>query len=93
MIICAYSCVLLMPLGDALTLIFSAPVSTMVIAALVLGQRLRLYKLSFALILLIGTVFVVRPPFLFGDASSPAVPFSPSLLFFRKFETCFLGNG
>lgn len=90
MTICAFSCVLLMPLGDALTLIFSAPVSTMVVAAVILRHRLRLYKLSFGLVLLIGTVLVVRPPFLFGDASM--VHFLESfLLVLIITKTCFSG--
>ena len=66
MIICSFSCVLFLPLGDALTLIFSAPLSTMVMAAIFLGHSLRLYKITLGAVLLTGTVLVVRPPFLFN---------------------------
>ena len=66
MITCAFCSVLYLPLGDALTLIFSAPLSTMVMAAIFLGHRLRLYKISLGLILLTGTILVVRPPFIFS---------------------------
>ena len=69
MVICTYCCLLFLPLGDALTLIFSAPLATMTMAAIFLGQSLRLYKISFGLVLLSGTVLVVRPPFLFPVVS------------------------
>ena len=74
LIICSFSCVLFMPLGDALTLIFSAPLSTMVLAAIFLGHRLRLFKITAGILLIIGTVLVIKPPFLFkpeDDDSNP----------------------
>ena len=46
MIICSFSCVLLMPLGDALTLIFSSPLITMILASAFLGHKLRLFKIT-----------------------------------------------
>lgn len=55
-----------MPLGDALTLIFSAPLSTMVTAAIFLKHRLRLFKITAGVILVIGTVLVIKPPFIFN---------------------------
>ena len=76
MIICSFCSVLYLPLGDALTLIFSAPISTMVMAAIFLGHRLRFYKITFGLLLLSGTVLVVRPPFLF-NVNWPAESFDP----------------
>ena len=65
MIICAFISVLFLPLGDAMTLMFSTPISTMILAAIFLGHRLRLFKLTFGMVLLSGTILVVRPPFLF----------------------------
>ena len=47
--ICAFSCMLLMPLGDALTLLFTEPFSTMFMAAIFLGHRLRLFRISLGL--------------------------------------------
>ena len=44
MVICAVSCVTFMPLGDAMTVLFTAPLSTMIVAAVFLGHRLRLYR-------------------------------------------------
>lgn len=67
MVICTYSCVLFLPLGDAMTLVFSAPICTMVMAAIFLGHRLRLFKITFGFLLLTGTILVVRPPFIFYD--------------------------
>ena len=65
--ICAFSCMLLMPLGDALTLLFTEPFSTMFMAAMFLGHRLRLFKISLGLFLLIGVVLVIQPPFIFPN--------------------------
>ena len=65
--ICAFSCMLLMPLGDALTLLFTEPFSTMFMAAIFLGHRLRLFRISLGLLLLIGVVLVIQPPFIFPD--------------------------
>ena len=56
-----------LPLGDALTLVASQPLFTMVLSALFLGHRLRLYKLTFAFILITGIVLVIQPPALFPN--------------------------
>ena len=65
MVICAVSCVTFMPLGDAMTLLFTAPLSTMIAAALFLGHRLRLYRIFNVILLVSGAVLVIRPPFIF----------------------------
>ena len=70
MIICSFSCVLLMPLGDALTLIFSSPLITMILASAFLGHKMRLFKITLGAVLLSGIILVVRPPFLFNDIGS-----------------------
>ena len=67
MIICSFSCVLFMPLGDALTLIFSSPLITMILASVFLGHKLRLFKITLGAVLLSGIILVVRPPFFFND--------------------------
>jgi len=54
-----------LPLGDALTLFFSQPLSTMVLSAVIFGHRLRLYKITFAIILITGIILVIQPPQLF----------------------------
>merc|ERR1712242_97261 len=65
MVICAVSCVTFMPLGDAMTLLFTAPLSTMIAAAIFLGHRLRLYRIINVILLVSGAVLVIRPPFIF----------------------------
>ena len=55
------------PMGDALTVVYASPLFTMILSFIFLGHRLRLYKLSFALVLIVGIILVVRPPFLFPN--------------------------
>merc|ERR1711997_108532 len=43
-ITCAVSCVRFMPLGDALTLLFTSPLTTMILAAIFLKHPFRLYR-------------------------------------------------
>ena len=62
---CVLIAVTLMPLGDALTLFWTSPLFTMLLSAIFMRHRLRLYKLSFALILIFGIILVVQPPSLF----------------------------
>ena len=67
MITCGFCCVLFMPLGDAMTVLFTTPLSTMIMAAIFLKHRLRLFKITCCLMLLSGAVLVIRPTFLFPD--------------------------
>ncbi len=67
MILCCFIGVLYMPLGDALTIIFSVPLFTMVFSRLILGTRLNAYKILCGLCLVAGVILVARPPFLFPD--------------------------
>ena len=69
-IICAFSCMLLMPLGDALTLLFTEPFSTMFMAAIFLGHRLRLFRIGIGLLLLVGVVLVIQPPYIFQQTDT-----------------------
>ena len=54
-----------MPLGDAMAIIMSNALSTMVLAAVFQKERLRLYKLLCAILLITGIVLVIRPPAIF----------------------------
>ena len=63
----SYVSVVLMPLGDAQTIIYSCPIFTMVLAAMFLGHRLRLFKIFVGIFTLVGVFLVVRPPALFDD--------------------------
>ena len=60
------ACLHYLPLGDALTLIFTEPLWTVVASKLVLGTRIGSWKFCFALILLTGMFLCIQPPFLFG---------------------------
>merc|ERR1711983_38293 len=66
MILC-FAAVTAIPIGDALTVVYSNPIFTMIFSAIFLGNRLRLYKITLGLVLSLGIVLVVKPPFLFPD--------------------------
>ncbi len=70
-VLCIFLSVQAIPLGDALTLVFSSPLFTMILSAIVLKSRMGLYKIMFCIILIIGIVLVVRPPFLFPPDPNP----------------------
>ena len=52
-------------LGTAMTIIYSAPIFTMIFSFVFLRIKQGLYKIFFALILIVGVLMVIRPPFLF----------------------------
>ena len=63
-----------LPLGDAVTIHYTAPVWTALSAAVLLGERLRPAVLASAAVSLGGVALVARPSFLFGgDARLDAV--------------------
>ena len=65
MVICSVSSVTFMPLGDAMVLIFTAPLSTMILAAIFLRHTVRLYRIINALLLITGAILVIQPTFIF----------------------------
>ncbi len=60
-----------LPLGDAVTIQYTAPVWTALTAALLIGERLRPLVLVGAALSLAGVVLVAQPSVLFGDALDP----------------------
>ena len=64
-----YLAFLNMPIGDALAIVFSSPVFTLISTFMILGHRHSLWKVIFALVVIIGVVLIVQPPFLFGSNS------------------------
>ena len=60
-----FMCVSFMPIGDATAIIFSSPLPSMVLSTIFLGHSLRLYKIGCGMMLYLGVLFVVKPPFLF----------------------------
>ena len=57
-----------MPIGDAMTIILCSAVPTVVLAAIFCGERLRLCKLICTVLVVIGIILIIRPPFLFKNA-------------------------
>ena len=62
---CSYLGVLYIPLGDALTIIYTSPIFTMIFSYIFLRTRQGLWKMSLAILLMIGVILVIRPPFMF----------------------------
>ena len=60
-----------MPLGDAMTIIMSSVLPTVILAAIFLKERLRLCKVCCAVLVINGLVLVIRPPFLFTESKQP----------------------
>ena len=56
-----------LPLGDAVTIQYTAPVWTALAAALILGERVRPVVAASAVVSLAGVALVARPAVLFGD--------------------------
>ena len=74
-IVSDFHCVSNMPLGDASAIILSATLPSIVLSAIFLGSRLRLYKIICGVIFYSGVLLVIRPPFLFHRWASPKKEF------------------
>jgi len=60
-------CLGFLPIGDALTIIFSEPLWTLILAKIFLKTRVGLWKITFACVLIFGVVLCTKPPFIFGS--------------------------
>ena len=80
MITVGFGCVSLMPLGDASTLIFSAPIFTMLFACCCLKHNLGPFRAILGIMLMVGAIFVVQPPFLFGSESKSELYYIGAIL-------------
>ena len=76
----SYLAVLYCPLGDAMTVIYSGPLFTMLFSYLFLRIRQGLWKILFALILIVGVILVIRPPFMFPNQNTGGNSTNLSLL-------------
>ena len=68
-----FACLLaipLMPIGDIIVICFASPVFIVILDRIVLRRALTFLSLSPCLLIVIGDVLVVQPPFLFGDSDS-----------------------
>jgi len=64
-----FACLEFLPLGDALTIIFSEPLWTILLAKVFLKTRIGWWKFTFAFVLISGVVLCTQPPFLFSSPS------------------------
>jgi len=60
-----FACLEYLPIGDALTIIFSEPLWTLVLSKIFLKTRIGWWKFTFAFVLISGVVLCTQPPFLF----------------------------
>lgn len=65
----------LIPLADATTIVFSAPVFVFVFACFLLKEECGLFQVLILMMTLIGVAFVSRPSFIFGDIIEESLPF------------------
>ena len=65
-LLCSYLSILHMPFGDALTIIFTSPIFTMMISTVYLKERCKCFKVLCAVTLFVGVLFVLQPPILFN---------------------------
>ncbi|XP_023342119.1 solute carrier family 35 member G1 isoform X2 [Eurytemora carolleeae] len=63
--ISALICVSLMPVADALVIMFSSPLATMAVAAIFLGERFNMLRIMMGLSILAGVTLVCKPPLVF----------------------------
>ena len=68
-----FACLAYMPLGDALTLVFTEPLWTLMLSKLVLKISIGVWKMVFGVVLIGGMVLCIQPPFIFTpDPEMPA---------------------
>ncbi|CUH79886.1 DMT family transporter [Tropicibacter naphthalenivorans] len=69
---CGFAALGLLPLPEVTALGFAAPLLTVLFAAVLLGERLRLFRLSAVMLGLVGVTVVLWPRLSFDDLSGPA---------------------
>ena len=70
MLCCSITSLTLMPVPDALCIIFACPVVTIFLSFLVLQDRITIPKILSGASLLLGVMFVCKPPFMFPEPIS-----------------------
>lgn len=71
---CFYYALTRLPLAEATVIQYTNPVFVAVLAALLLGEKLRAREAASVLVSLAGVVLVTRPGFLFGQGAAPLDP-------------------
>ena len=69
----SYLAILYCPLGDAMTVIYSGPLFTMLFSYLFQRIPQGLWNIFFALILIVGVILVIRPPFMFPNLPNSSI--------------------
>jgi len=62
-----FACLSYMPLGDALTLVFTEPLWTILLSRLVLSISIGVWKIVFGCVLVGGMILCIQPPVLFSS--------------------------
>merc|ERR1719431_2135824 len=62
-----FACLELLPIGDALTIIFSESLWTLVLSKMFLRTRVGWWKIIFSLFLITGVVLCTQPPVIFSS--------------------------
>ncbi|WP_425074332.1 DMT family transporter [Sagittula sp. S175] len=70
---CNFAALGLLPLPEVTVLGYAAPMLTVLLAALMLGERLRLFRMSAVLLGLVGVTIAMWPRLSFGDMSDAAL--------------------
>ena len=65
-----YLAILHGPFGDVVSIIYSYPVVTLILAFLILEDRISILKLILALILGFGVILIVKPNFIFASGGN-----------------------
>merc|ERR1711993_185689 len=65
----SFSCLQYLPLGDALTIIFTEPLFTVVLSFILIKASIGFTKIILCIGLLTGMTLSIQPPFLFGPKS------------------------
>jgi drug/metabolite transporter (DMT)-like permease len=69
-----FACLAFMPLGDALTLVFTEPLWTIILSKLVLRIRIGWWKTLFGIVLISGMVLTIQPDFMFHNDPGNTLP-------------------
>jgi len=66
----SFACVKYMPVPDAITLIFTAPLFTMVLAAIFMKEKITIIKTISGIVLMAGILLVTKPSFIFQNETN-----------------------
>ena len=73
-LLCSYQSLHFLPLGDAMAILFSSPIFTVILECIIFKKRMGIFKSFFTLTLLFGVVLVAKPVLIFGDTKTVTLP-------------------